>query len=89
MREPAFIYMYVGTYNNQYMVLHVHVYIGTYDNQYMVLHVGTYNNQYMVLDLKKVHLGMSIDDDALWVVEQIPRSAPLALYTHISEQARL
>ena len=39
--------------------------------------VGTYNNQYMVLDLKKVHLGMSIDDDALWVVEQIPRSAPI------------
>ena len=34
--------------------------------------VGTYNNQYMVLDLKKVHLKESIDDNALWVVEQIP-----------------
>ena len=33
---------------------------------------GTYNNQYMVLDLKKVHLEQSIDDNALWVVEQIP-----------------
>ena len=26
----------------------------------------------MVLDLKKVHLKESIDDNALWVVEQIP-----------------
>ena len=33
---------------------------------------GTYNNQYMVVDLKKVHLGRTIDDNALWVVEQIP-----------------
>jgi len=33
---------------------------------------GTYNNQYMVIDLKKIQLGESIDDDALWVVEQIP-----------------
>jgi len=33
---------------------------------------GTYNNQYMVIDLKRIHLGVSIDDGALWVVEQIP-----------------
>ena len=26
----------------------------------------------MVIDLKRVHLGESIDDGALWVVEQIP-----------------
>ncbi|XP_046581881.1 phospholipase B-like 1 [Haliotis rubra] len=33
---------------------------------------GTYNNQYMVVDLKKIQLGSTILDDALWVVEQIP-----------------
>ena len=33
---------------------------------------GTYNNQYMLIDLNKVHLGSRIDDDALWVVEQVP-----------------
>jgi len=33
---------------------------------------GTYNNQYMVIDLKKVKLNKCLDDDALWVVEQIP-----------------
>ncbi|XP_047427646.1 phospholipase B-like 1 [Mugil cephalus] len=33
---------------------------------------GTYNNQYMVLDRSKVKLGVSIDDGALTVVEQIP-----------------
>ncbi|XP_048758245.2 phospholipase B-like 1 [Ostrea edulis] len=33
---------------------------------------GTYNNQYMIIDLKKIHLKSSIEDDALWVVEQIP-----------------
>ena len=38
----------------------------------MLLLPGTYNNQYMVLDLKKIHLKMSIEDNALWVVEQIP-----------------
>lgn len=27
----------------------------------------------MVLDLKKIHLKTSIEDDALWIVEQIPR----------------
>jgi hypothetical protein len=33
---------------------------------------GTYNNQYMVIDLKKVELNKTINDGALWVVEQIP-----------------
>ena len=33
---------------------------------------GTYNNQYMVLDLRKIRVGEYIEDDALWVVEQIP-----------------
>ncbi|XP_067938292.1 phospholipase B-like 1 [Watersipora subatra] len=33
---------------------------------------GTYNNQYMILDLNKVKLNETIEDDALWVVEQIP-----------------
>ncbi|XP_071106196.1 phospholipase B-like 1 [Haliotis cracherodii] len=33
---------------------------------------GTYNNQYMIVDLKRIQLGSSILDDALWVVEQIP-----------------
>ncbi len=33
---------------------------------------GTYNNQYMVMDLKKVDRGSTIQEDALWVVEQIP-----------------
>ncbi|XP_033098248.1 phospholipase B-like 1 [Anneissia japonica] len=32
---------------------------------------GTYNNQYMVIDRKKISK-TSIDDGALWVVEQIP-----------------
>ena len=27
----------------------------------------------MVLDLKKIHLNKAIEDDALWIVEQIPR----------------
>ena len=34
--------------------------------------LGTYNNQYMVVDRSKVKLGLSIDDGALTVVEQIP-----------------
>lgn len=34
--------------------------------------LGTYNNQYMVIDLKKIHLKLTIEDNALWVVEQIP-----------------
>uniref|UniRef100_A0A8B9U2V8 Phospholipase B-like n=1 Tax=Anas zonorhyncha TaxID=75864 RepID=A0A8B9U2V8_9AVES len=33
---------------------------------------GTYNNQYMVLDLKKVKLQKSLDEGALYIVEQIP-----------------
>uniref|UniRef100_A0A672RIQ5 Phospholipase B-like n=1 Tax=Sinocyclocheilus grahami TaxID=75366 RepID=A0A672RIQ5_SINGR len=33
---------------------------------------GTYNNQYMVVDVSKVHLGNSLEDGALTVVEQIP-----------------
>ncbi len=33
---------------------------------------GTYNNQYMVVDVSKVHLGSSLEDGALTVVEQIP-----------------
>jgi len=33
---------------------------------------GTYNNQYMVLDLTKLKLGKVVEDNALWVVEQIP-----------------
>ena len=33
---------------------------------------GTYNNQYMVLDLTKIKVGEYVEDDALWVVEQIP-----------------
>ena len=36
------------------------------------MHTGTYNNQYMILDLKKVKLRTEIEDDALWIVEQIP-----------------
>ena len=34
--------------------------------------VGTYNNQYMVLDLKRVRLKEEVEDNALWVVEQVP-----------------
>ena len=33
---------------------------------------GTYNNQYMVIDLTKVKVGKYVDDDALWVIEQMP-----------------
>ena len=33
---------------------------------------GTYNNQYMVLDLKRIRLKEEVEDDALWVVEQVP-----------------
>ena len=39
---------------------------------FMLAIVGTYNNQYMIIDLSKVHLNSHIDDDALWVVEQVP-----------------
>ena len=34
--------------------------------------LGTYNNQYVVLDLKKIKLKERIEDNALWIVEQIP-----------------
>ncbi|TRY88416.1 hypothetical protein DNTS_018317 [Danionella cerebrum] len=33
---------------------------------------GTYNNQYMVVDSSRVKLGVSLEDGALTVVEQIP-----------------
>ena len=36
------------------------------------LSTGTYNNQYMVLDLKRIRLKEEVEDDALWVVEQVP-----------------
>ena len=38
---------------------------------FVVFHItGTYNNQYMIIDRKKV--SNEIENDALWVVEQIP-----------------
>ena len=33
---------------------------------------GTYNNQYMVLDLKRVDLQKALQDNTLWIIEQIP-----------------
>ncbi|KAM8930690.1 phospholipase B-like 1 [Pelodytes ibericus] len=39
---------------------------------------GTYNNQYMILDLKKVDIKQTINDEALYVVEQVPN---LVLYS--------
>lgn len=33
---------------------------------------GTYNNQYMILDLNKVKLKQSIEDNTFWIAEQIP-----------------
>ena len=33
---------------------------------------GTYNNQYMILDTSKIKLGKRIENEALWVVEQMP-----------------
>ncbi|ESO88915.1 hypothetical protein LOTGIDRAFT_205711 [Lottia gigantea] len=33
---------------------------------------GTYNNQYMIVDLKNIHLNKAIEDNALWIIEQIP-----------------
>lgn len=38
----------------------------------LLSYLGTYNNQYMVLDLKKVKLQKSLDEGALYIVEQIP-----------------
>ena len=46
--------------------------IHTYTQYLSLTYSGTYNNQYMVLDLNRVHINRSIDDGALWVVEQIP-----------------
>lgn len=34
---------------------------------------GTYNNQFQILDLNKIDLNSKkVDDDALWIVEQVP-----------------
>uniref|UniRef100_U3FA79 Phospholipase B-like n=1 Tax=Micrurus fulvius TaxID=8637 RepID=U3FA79_MICFL len=33
---------------------------------------GTYNNQYMILDTKKIILRKSIEDGALYIIEQVP-----------------
>ncbi|NXS71301.1 PLB protein, partial [Pandion haliaetus] len=44
---------------------------------------GTYNNQYMVLDLKKVKLQKSLDDGALYIVEQIPTLVEYSDQTNI------
>ena len=33
---------------------------------------GTYNSQYMLLDLKKVELKKTLQNGALWIIEQIP-----------------
>jgi len=46
---------------------------------------GTYNNQYMVIDLKKFHVGIGLDNGALWVSEQIPG---LVLYADETEILR-
>ncbi|XP_013417551.1 phospholipase B [Lingula anatina] len=44
---------------------------------------GTYNNQYMVINLNQVHLGKSLDDGTLYVVEQIPSLVKYADVTPI------
>ncbi|XP_074649153.1 phospholipase B-like 1 [Tubulanus polymorphus] len=41
-------------------------------NYFSMFNSGTYNNQYMIVDLKKIKLGETIMDGALYVVEQIP-----------------
>ena len=48
-----------------YCIVHI-----TYRDSWCI--TGTYNNQYMVLDLKKIELNKTINDEALWIVEQIP-----------------
>lgn len=45
--------------------------------------LGTYNNQYMVLDLKRVKLQKSLDDGALYIVEQIPTLVEYSDQTNI------
>ncbi|XP_043400536.1 phospholipase B-like 1 isoform X2 [Chelonia mydas] len=44
----------------------------TWAQTFLRCNSGTYNNQYMVLDMKKVKLEGSLDDGALYIVEQIP-----------------
>uniref|UniRef100_A0A646QBX4 Phospholipase B-like n=1 Tax=Thelotornis mossambicanus TaxID=1328036 RepID=A0A646QBX4_9SAUR len=44
---------------------------------------GTYNNQYMILDTKKIKLQRSIDDGALYIVEQIPKLVEYSDQTNI------
>ncbi|XP_015763046.1 PREDICTED: phospholipase B-like 1, partial [Acropora digitifera] len=41
---------------------------------------GTYNNQYMLLDLKKVELKKTLQNGALWIVEQIPGASQGVLW---------
>lgn len=49
----------------------------------LLSNLGTYNNQYMVLDLKKVRLKKSLDDGALYIVEQIPTLVQYSDQTNI------
>ncbi|XP_065418492.1 phospholipase B-like 1 isoform X2 [Chrysemys picta bellii] len=44
----------------------------TWAQTFLRCNSGTYNNQYMVLDMKKVKLQGSLDDGALYIIEQIP-----------------
>ncbi|KAG6924687.1 phospholipase B domain containing 1 [Chelydra serpentina] len=44
----------------------------TWAQTFLRCNSGTYNNQYMLLDMKKVKLKGSLDDGALYIVEQIP-----------------
>uniref|UniRef100_A0A8C0HEV1 Phospholipase B-like n=1 Tax=Chelonoidis abingdonii TaxID=106734 RepID=A0A8C0HEV1_CHEAB len=44
----------------------------TWAQTFLRCNSGTYNNQYMVLDMKKVKLQESLDDGALYIIEQIP-----------------
>ncbi|XP_074866748.1 phospholipase B-like 1 isoform X3 [Carettochelys insculpta] len=44
----------------------------TWAQTFLRCNSGTYNNQYMVLDMKKVQLQSSLDDGALYIIEQIP-----------------
>jgi len=39
---------------------------------FMQFNSGTYNNQWMILDWNKVSIGNKLEDNTLWVVEQIP-----------------
>ena len=43
----------------------------------------------MVIDLKKINLGETIEDDALWVVEQVPSLVVGADQTPILRAGRL